>query len=179
MAAAGKASSSQAPPPASDASLLVWEPIDAARLLAAVADDAAGANVLFTGTTRGVTAGVLTRRLAYEAHEPLAAAVLSRLRDEAVATYALTACVIRHRLGQVAVGETSVAVATSAPHRREAFAAAEWLMERIKSDVPIWKCEEGPDGDRAWVHPDRGVDPSGRPPHGTAAGQSAGERGAS
>ena len=68
MAATGKATSSKAPPPASDASLLVWEPIDAARLLAAVADDAAGANVLFTGTTRGVTAGVLTRRLAYEAH---------------------------------------------------------------------------------------------------------------
>ena len=84
-----------------------------------------------------------------------------------MATYALTACVIRHRLGEVAVGETSVAIATSAPHRREAFAAAEWLMERIKSDVPIWKCEEGRDGDRAWVHP------------GTAAGQSAGERGAS
>jgi molybdopterin synthase catalytic subunit len=179
MAATVKATSSQAPPPASYASLRVWEPIDAARLLAAVADDAAGANVLFTGTTRGVTAGVQTRRLAYEAHEPLAVAVLSKLRDEAVATYALTACVIRHRLGEVAVGETSVAVATSAPHRREAFAAAEWLMERIKSDVPIWKCEEGPDGDRVWVHPDRGVDPAGRLQHSTAAGQSTGERGAS
>jgi GTP 3',8-cyclase len=147
------------------ASLLVWGPIDTARLLDSVADDAAGANVLFTGTTRGVTAGVLTNqitnRLVYEAHEPLASAVLTRLRDEAVAKHGLTACAIIHRLGEVAVGETSVAVATSAPHRREAFAAAEWLMERIKREAPIWKCEEGADGDRTWVHPDSGTPSAG------------------
>ena len=149
--------------PASAASLLVWEPINTARLLESVANDAAGANVLFTGTTRGVTAGVLTtrltKRLTYEAHEPLAATVLARLRDEAVTQYGLTACAIVHRLGEVAVGETSVAIATSAPHRREAFAAAEWLMERIKREAPIWKCEEGADGDRTWVHPDSGQHP--------------------
>ena len=143
-------------------SLLVWKPIDAARLLAAVADDAAGANVLFTGTTRGVTDGVLTSRLAYEAHEPLARAQLARLRNEAITHYALTACVVSHRLGEVAVGETSVAIATSAPHRRAAFAAAEWLMERIKSEVPIWKCEEAVDGVRTWIHPDS-------PPQGNTA----------
>jgi GTP 3',8-cyclase len=149
--------------PSSNESLLVWGPIDTARLLDSVADDAAGANVLFTGTTRGVTAGAITNqittRLVYEAHEPLASAVLTRLRDEAVAKHGLTACTIIHRLGEVAVGETSVAIATSAPHRREAFAAAEWLMERIKREVPIWKCEEGADGDRTWVHPDSGLHP--------------------
>ena len=143
--------------PASTAALLVWEPINTARLLESVANDAAGANVLFTGTTRGVTAGVLnnrlTSRLVYEAHEPLASAVLARLRDEAVAQYGLTACAIVHRLGEVAVGETSVAIATSAPHRREAFAAAEWLMERIKREAPIWKCEEDGAGVRSWLHP--------------------------
>jgi len=175
----------------SNALLLVWEPIDTARLLAYVADDAAGANVLFTGTTRGITAGVLTQRLAYEAHEPLARAQLARLRDEAVTTYALTACAISHRLGEVAVGETSVAIATSAPHRREAFAAAEWLMERIKSEVPIWKCEEGADGGRTWIHPDGGIQPqSGLHPHserkpvnspnaGAAHGRAASQDGAS
>ncbi len=158
------ATSDRNSPPASTASLLVWEPIDTARLLESVANDAAGANVLFTGTTRGVTAGVLTtqitERLTYEAHEPLASAVLARLRDEAVAQYGLTACAIIHRLGEVAVGETSVAIATSAPHRREAFAAAEWLMERIKREAPIWKCEEGAGGDRSWVHPDSGLHPA-------------------
>ena len=137
-----------------DDSLLVWEPIDTARLLAAVADDAAGANVLFVGTTRGVTAGVVTAGLAYEAHEPLAREILTQLRVLAIARFGLSACVVCHRLGVVAVGDTSVAVATSAPHRREAFAAAEWLMERIKSEAPIWKCEEDSAGGRTWVHPE-------------------------
>jgi molybdopterin synthase catalytic subunit len=55
----------------------------------------------------------------------------------------------------VAAREASVAVATSAPHRKAAFAAAEWLMEEIKRSVPIWKCEHRPDGSREWVHGER------------------------
>ena len=146
------------PPPAAPeppgGRTLVHGPIDAAALLGAVASAAAGASVLFVGTTRGVTDGMITRRLVYEAHEPLAAAVLCRLRDEAVARFGLTACSLAHRLGDVAVGEASVVVAASAPHRRPAFAAAEWLMERIKAEAPIWKCEEAADGGRTWVHPE-------------------------
>ena len=134
--------------------MLVRHAIDGEALLARVAGAAAGANVLFIGTTRGITAGVETRRLEYEAHEPMAAAAIERLCDEARARFGLVGCAVEHRLGVVAVGEASVAVATSAPHRREAFAAAEWLMERIKADVPIWKCEEGADGGRTWIHPD-------------------------
>ncbi len=133
---------------------LVHEEIDTAAVLASVADAAAGAHVLFVGTTRGVTGDVVTLGLEYEAHEPLAQALLGNLADEAVRTYALTSCAVVHRLGAVPVGSASVAVATSAPHRREAFAAAEWLMERIKCDVPIWKREEAADGSRTWVHPD-------------------------
>lgn len=137
-----------------DEPLLVREPILTDRLLARVADAAAGANVLFTGTTRGLTAGQVTEQLVYEAHEPLAEARLQALCAEATARFGLTACAVQHRLGPVAVGETSVAVAVSAPHRPEAFAAAAWLMERIKAEVPIWKCDERPDGTRAWVHPE-------------------------
>lgn len=132
---------------------LVQEEIDAAAVLASVADAAAGAHVLFVGTTRGVTGDVVTLGLEYEAHETLATSSLCDLAAEAVRTYALTGCAIVHRLGAVPVGNASVAVATSAPHRREAFAAAEWLMERIKRDVPIWKREEAADGSRTWVHP--------------------------
>ena len=132
---------------------LVRGPIDGQLLLATVANAAAGANVLFLGTTRGITDGVETHALEYEAHEPMAAAALESLRDEAVRRFALIACRIEHRLGVVAVGEASVAIAASAAHRRGAFAAAEWLMERIKADVPIWKCEVRTDGSRAWVHP--------------------------
>lgn len=138
----------------SSPTMLVRDPIDAQRLLAAVASPAAGANVLFVGTTRGVTDGVETHELEYEAHESMAAAALESLRAEAVRRFGLVGCRIEHRLGVVAVGQASVAIATSAPHRREAFAAAEWLMERIKAGVPIWKCEVGANGSRGWVHPD-------------------------
>lgn len=133
---------------------LVNGEIDTAAVLATVADVAAGAHVLFVGTTRGVTGDVVTRGLEYEAHEPLARSVLCALAEEAVRTHTLSGCAVVHRLGAVPVGSASVAVATSAPHRREAFAAAEWLMERIKRDVPIWKREEAADGSRTWVHPD-------------------------
>lgn len=133
--------------------MLVHEPIDTTLLLAAVASDTAGANVLFVGTTRGVTAGAVTRGLEYEAHEPLALLHLTRLRAAAVERHGLSACAVVHRLGSVPVGEISVAIATSAPHRPAAFAAAEWLMEQIKRDVPIWKREEAGDGSQAWVHP--------------------------
>jgi molybdopterin synthase catalytic subunit len=139
---------------------LVRRPVDAVGLLAAVTDPAAGGNVLFVGTTRGVTDGVVTRGLEYEAHEPLAVAALERLAGEAVARFGLTACAVEHRLGPVAVAESSVGIATSAPHRAEAFAAAEWLMDVIKREVPIWKCEHAADGTRRWVHPD-GATPGG------------------
>jgi molybdopterin synthase catalytic subunit len=150
---------------------LVHGPIDAAALLAAVADAAAGGNVLFVGTTRGVTAGVITVRLEYDAHAGMAAALLERLRREAVARFGLVACAVQHRLGPVAVGEASVAIAASAAHRREAFAAAEWLIDRIKREVPIWKCEEAADGGRAWVHPAEPPAVAATVPPGAAAGR--------
>lgn len=132
---------------------LVRDPIDGAAVLAAVAAPEAGGNVLFLGSTRGVTAGVTTLGLDYEAHEPLALAMLRDLAAEAVRRFGLCGCRIVHRLGRVAVGDASIAIAASSPHRREAFAATEWLLERIKTTVPIWKCEEGHDGVRSWVHP--------------------------
>ena len=113
----------------------------------------AGGNVLFLGTTRGVTDGVVTLGLEYEAHEPLALRMLDDLRAEAIARFNLSGCAVAHRLGAVPVGAASIAIAAAAPHRREAFAAAEWLLGRIKEVVPIWKCDEGADGTRTWIHP--------------------------
>lgn len=128
------------------------EPLDPATALAAVGDRAAGGTVVFVGTVREVTDDVRTARLEYEAHAPLARAELTRLCREAADRYALAAIAVSHRLGLVEPGAASVVVAASAAHRREAFAAAEWLMERIKADVPIWKCDHAPDGGRSWVH---------------------------
>ena len=142
--------------PDGDGAALVRRPVDPQRLLAAVADHEAGANVLFVGTARALTNGRPAVALEFEAHEPMAGPELERLCRVAVEKFGLVACAVEHRLGRVPVGEASVAVAASAPHRREAFAAAEWLMERIKREVPIWKCEERPDGRRDWIHPGGG-----------------------
>ena len=106
--------------------------------------------MLLLGTARGVTDGVVTVRLDYEAHEPLASAALERLRVEALARFGLTGCVVEHRLGTIAIGEASVGIALSGPHRAEAFAAAEWLMTEIKRQVPIWKREVW-DGGESWA----------------------------
>jgi molybdopterin synthase catalytic subunit len=75
-------------------------------------------------------------------------------------------CLIVHRLGRVPVAEASVAVAISTPHRADAFAAGQWLIDSLKRDVPIWKREQWADGTTEWVHP--GV--SGEPPRGYPAG---------
>ena len=137
---------------------LVHDAIDTAALLAAVGSPGAGANVLFTGTTRRLTGETTTDWLDYEAYELLARTELERLREEAISRFSLAGCGITHRLGRVAIGETSVAVAVSAAHRREAFVAAEWLLDQLKRQVPIWKREAGPAG-VAWVHPES----AGRP----------------
>ena len=142
---------------------LVDAAIDTAALLASVADADAGATVLFLGTTRRRTGAAVTERLEYEAHPTMAAGLLERLRERACEWFSLSGCGIVHRLGVVAVGEASVAVATASAHRREAFAAAEWVMEEIKRNVPIWKCDESAEGGRRWVHPADAAVPGGRP----------------
>jgi molybdopterin synthase catalytic subunit len=146
---------SNRPPRASEQHVqLVRGPLDPTAVLAAVAGPTAGGNVLFVGTTRAATAGVITTQLEYEAHESLAVTLLEVIRCEAIERFGLVACRIEHRLGPVEPGEASVVVAVSSPHRREAFAASEWLMHRIKQDVPIWKREHRPDGSGGWVHGD-------------------------
>ena len=125
-------------------------------LLDEVSSELAGANVLFVGTTRSITGGTKTFALDYECHESMALVMLESLRKKAVERFQLVHCVIVHRIGLVHIGEISVAIATSAAHRKEAFDASQWLMERIKEEVPIWKCEVGHDGNRAWVHPNVG-----------------------
>jgi len=112
--------------------------IDVAEVLASVRSTAAGAVVLFLGAVRA-DPGV--ESLEYEVYEAMAVKKLMELRDAAVRKFALTAMTVVHRRGRVPLGEDSVVVAASAPHRREAFAAAEWVMDEVKRLVPIWKSE--------------------------------------
>jgi molybdopterin synthase catalytic subunit len=127
--------------------------IDTQRLLQQVASREAGAVVLFLGTTRGVTEGRETSSLDYESYPEMAEQKLAELEEEALRRWRIVKCGVVHRLGNLEVGETSVAVAVSSAHRRDAFAAGQWLIDSIKQVVPIWKQENWADGTSQWVHP--------------------------
>jgi len=132
---------------------LTDNPIDAAAAIEAVRSPAAGAVVVFFGTAREMTGGRRTRALDYEAYPEMARAKLAELEQEARGRWPLTECALIHRLGHLAIGEVSVAVAVSSAHREPAFEAARWLIDRIKHVVPIWKKEHWADGTSDWVHP--------------------------
>ena len=116
------------------------EPLDVAALSAAVRDPRAGAVVLFEGVTREVP------ELEYEAYAEMAAERLRAIGEEEAARHGLCAVALEHRVGTVPLGEPSVVVAASAPHRGEAFAGARALIDRVKAEAPIWKVELGSDG---------------------------------
>jgi molybdopterin synthase catalytic subunit len=144
---------------------LTNEPIDAAALLQLVNSNQAGAVVLFLGTVREVTKGRRTASLDYECYPEMAEKKLRELEAEACRRWPVTACAIVHRLGHMELGEASVAVAVSTPHRQDAFEAGKWLIDTLKEVVPIWKKENWADGTTEWVHP-------GLPAAGSEAGTS-------
>lgn len=125
-------------------------PLDAARLRQAATDPAAGAVVVFEGCARDHHEGKAVAALAYEAYVPMAETELDSLRAEAITRFALLRCFIHHRIGPVPLTEAAVVVVTASAHRKEAFEAAAWIMDRIKERVPIWKREQYPTGE-AWV----------------------------
>ena len=131
---------------------LTTERIDTDAVLAAVSDNAAGAAVLFVGTTREFTAGRQTSSLEYDCYPEMAEKKLAELLDDAGQRWPLIQATIVHRLGRLELGEASVAVAVSTAHRREAFEAAQWIMDQLKEIVPIWKKENWSDGSSQWVH---------------------------
>ncbi len=120
------------------------EPLSVERLARLVGRDSAGAIVTFQGTTREVD------RLEYEAYAEMAEERIAAIVSEAIAAHGLEAAAAEHRIGQVPLGEASVTIAVSAAHREEAFAGAREIIDRIKSEAPIWKKElEG--GESRWV----------------------------
>ena len=127
--------------------------IDTTALVDRARHPEAGAVVLFLGTTRELTAGRQTVALDYEAYREMAEQKLAELEAEARRRWPLIECVLVHRLGRVPPAEASVAIVVATPHRRDAFAAGEWLIDTLKRDVPIWKREQWADGTTEWVHP--------------------------
>jgi molybdopterin synthase catalytic subunit len=113
-------------------------------------DGAEGAVVTFEGTVRNNTNGRRTRCLDYECYEPMALKMMTRIGLEIAAAHPIGRIAMVHRLGRLLVGETSVAVIVTAPHRRPAFDAALEGINRLKKMVPIWKKEHFVDGE-VWV----------------------------
>lgn len=131
---------------------LVREPVRVDTLLDAVRNPTAGAVVLFLGTVRDHSRGHDVDHLDYEAYDALARSEMARIAAHAVQRWGVRIAMV-HRLGRLAVGEISVAVAVAAPHRRDAFEAGRFAIDTLKQTVPIWKKEAWADG-AAWVGQD-------------------------
>ncbi len=131
------------------------EPLDPTELLAAVRQDESGAVVLFHGVARNNSDGRRVVALEYDAHASLAEKKLREVAGEVRSRWPVTAIAVLHRTGRLAIGEASLLVAVSSAHRREAFEAAQYAVDRIKQIVPVWKKEIWEDGTGEWVpgHP--------------------------
>lgn len=129
---------------------IVSGPIDVAAVTAAVARPSAGATVTFVGTTRDHNDGRRVSRLEYEAYPEMALAEMRRIGETAQQRWPIEKVAIVHRIGVVPLGEASVVIAVSAGHRRDAFEACHFAIDRLKEVVPIWK-KEYFEGGEIWV----------------------------
>lgn len=126
------------------------EPLDPQRLVEHVRQDAAGAVALFYGVVRDNNLGRRVLYLEYDAYPEMATKVMRQIAEEALANYPITDVAIQHRTGRLEIGEASLLVAVSAPHRNEAFEACHALVDRFKEVVPIWKKEVW-EGGEEWI----------------------------
>lgn len=125
-------------------------PIDVDHVLRNVEDPTAGAISVFIGTARCHSKGKSVRYLEYQAYDPMALKMLRQIVDEAKTQWDIAKIAVVHRLGRIEIGEASVVIAVSASHRKEAFEACRYLIDTLKTDVPIWKKEFFEDGEM-WV----------------------------
>ena len=123
----------------------------------------AGALVLFAGVARDNFGGRATAHLFYDAYAAMAEPVLEQIAGEAAQRWQIGRVAVHHRVGRLEIGDTAVLVAVAAPHRREAFEAAAYIMDRIKEIAPIWKREAWADGTSEWIGDEktRGKTPQG------------------
>jgi molybdopterin synthase catalytic subunit len=129
---------------------LTHDPVVLDELVKEVASEQAGAIATFTGTTRAHSRGRAVHHLEYEAYRGMAEAELERIAAELEQKHRLCGISITHRLGRVEIGETSVAIAVSAPHRAAAFAACREAIDTLKETVPLWK-KEVYEGGEEWI----------------------------
>ncbi|MCZ8518410.1 MULTISPECIES: molybdenum cofactor biosynthesis protein [Paenibacillus] len=126
--------------------VITRDPISIEEVTSKVLHPHHGAALSFIGTTREFTHGQRTTLLEYEAYEPMALKTMEQIGSEIEDRWPGTQCAITHRLGPVPVGETSVVIAVSSPHRDASYEASRYAIERLKQIVPIWKKEVWEDG---------------------------------
>jgi molybdopterin synthase catalytic subunit len=129
---------------------ITHEPLNPEAITAKVLDAANGAVVTFLGTTRGRTANRNVLHLEYEAYTPMAEKKLIEVTEEIKSKFSVENVFIAHRLGRLEIEEISLVVAVASPHRKDAFAACQYAVDRIKETVPIWK-KEFFEGGEVWV----------------------------
>jgi molybdopterin converting factor subunit 1 len=138
------------PPVSGGAFRLTEEPIDVDTVIAEVTDERAGAVATFLGTTRAQSRGRAVVHLEYEAYPGMAEQVMEEIGAKLKAKHELCEVAITHRVGRVGIGETSVAIAVSAPHRDAALAACQEAIDTLKETVPLWK-KEVYEGGEEWI----------------------------
>src|SRR2546423_10307490 len=129
---------------------LTEAPIDTAALVQRIMRPSDGAYVLFEGVVRDHHEGHAVESILYEAYRPMAEKEIHKIVTHTHEQFSDVAIAVVHRLGHLRVGDSSIAIVCSSPHRGESFAACRMLIDRIKETVPIWKKERGPDGEE-WV----------------------------
>src|SRR5213082_4121882 len=138
------------PPVSGGAFRVTEEPLSLDTVVDEVADESAGAVATFLGTVRRESRGRTVLYLEYEAYAEMAEDVMAQLAAELEQRYALWAVAIHHRVGRVEIGEASVAIAVSAPHRQDALAACKDAIDTLKQTVPLWK-KEVYEGGEEWL----------------------------
>ena len=138
---------------------VVHAPIDPADVLARVGSPEDGAVLLFLGTVRNHADGESVDGMTYEAYEKMASPVLAEIAGEAATRLGTDRVAVVHRVGELAIGDVSVAIAVSSPHRAQAYEASRYVIEEIKKRLPVWKREHYTDGRSQWVE---GVQPAAR-----------------
>ncbi len=127
------------------------DPLDPAELLAGVGAPADGAALLFIGAVRDHNDGRPVSGVRYDAYVEMAEKVLAAIAAEAVGRLGTDHIAVAHRVGELRVGEASVAIAVSSPHRAEAYDASRYVIEEIKRRLPVWKEERYVEGGARWL----------------------------
>jgi molybdopterin synthase catalytic subunit len=136
-------------------SAVVTGEIDTAALIEEIRSPRFGAISVFIGTVREVNDGRPVASIEYSAYKAMAETELERILDEARDHFGVSALIVEHRIGQLELGDVSVAIVVAGAHRAPALDCTRFVIEELKKRVPIWKMEHYADGSREWIDPTR------------------------